>query len=474
MVNDVLAICPRLWERKAPIRRSLFLRLLWPRHFTSIMRAEMKPSLALALLAASGPLMAQAYGPVAPAGSAAATPAASPPPAAISAELGALAAKAADTHPSVEAARANVRAAGGDLRAAKWQRGPSVSVEALTFEGGAPVVRGDNFSANLVVDQPIWQGGRIGGTIDRAKAVQRYSEAQADETMFDIELRVTNAYYDTVRATRRAMILDRGLTEHRMLVESISRRVEQEVSPRVDLELARSRTAQLEEQLATATAQRDASLQRLRELIGDPGYTLAAIPFYDPAAHHPNSGTAIEEATSCSPTRKRAQAEALVARADVKLAQSQYMPRVSAVFSSNEVTGERVGVVFRAGTNGGLSQFEAASAARQRRQAAELQVGAAERDLRDAINADIAENLASRQRIVSSGEAASASRAVTDSYQRQFVVGRRSWLDVMNAALETTQAELSADDAEVTAMASAARLSLRTCRWQPQPTLSRP
>jgi outer membrane protein, adhesin transport system len=210
--------------------------------------------------------------------------------------------------------------------------------------------------------------------------VQRFSEARADETMFDIELRVTNAYYDTVRALRRTMILERGLNEHRMLVDSISRRVDQEVSPRVDLELARARTAQLEEQLATAVAQRDASLQRLRELIGDPSYTIAAIPFYDPSAHHPTTDTAVQEATTCSPTRKRAQAEALVARADAKLAEAQYMPRVSAIFSSNEVTGERVGVTFRAGTNGGLSQFEAASAARQRRQAAELQAGAADRD----------------------------------------------------------------------------------------------
>lgn len=438
------------------------------------MRAEMKPSLALALLAASGPLAAQTYGPAAPDSGVTATVQPAGTPAAISPELGALAAKAADTHPLVEAARANVRAAGGDLRAARWQRGPSLSVEALTFEGGAPVVRGDNFAANLVVDQPLWQGGRIGGAIDRAKAVQRFSEARADETMFDIELRVTNAYYDTVRALRRTMILERGLNEHRMLVDSISRRVDQEVSPRVDLELARARTAQLEEQLATAIAQRDASLQRLRELVGDPSYTIAAIPFYDPSAHHPTTDTAVQEATTCSPTRKRAQAEALVARADAKLAEAQYMPRVSAIFSSNEVTGERVGVTFRAGTNGGLSQFEAASAARQRRQAAELQAGAADRDVRDLINADIAENQAARQRIASSGQAALASRAVTDSYQRQFVVGRRSWLDVMNAALETTQSELAADDAEVTAMASAARLSLRTCRWQPEPTLSRP
>jgi len=45
---------------------------------------------------------------------------------------------------------------------------------------------------------------------------------------------------------------------------------------------------------------------------------------------------------------------------------------------------------------------------------------------------------------------------------------------VMNTALEVTQSEAAAADAEVSAMASAARILLRTCRWQPQPAVSRP
>lgn len=429
----------------------------------------MKHGLGLLIAAAPALASAQAYGPAsAEAGEPTVAPAAAEPPPAVVPELATLAARAAESHPSVEAARATLRAAATDVRAAKWQRGPSVSVEALSFEGGAPVVRGDNFAANLVLDQPLWQGGRIGGTIDRAQAIERLSVAQASEAAQQIALRTTAAYFDLVRATRRAMILERGLAEHRNLVESITRRVQQDVSPRVDLDLARARTAQLEDQLTAAVALRTTNLQRLRELLGQPDYSLPAIPFYDAALHHPPVGRAIEDATLCSPARARLQAEALVARADAKLAKAQYMPRVSAIFSSNEVTGERVGVVFRAGTNGGLSQFEAESAARIRREAAELRVGAVERDLRDAVTADVAENEAARARILSSGAAASASRAVTDSYQRLFVVGRRSWLEVMNAALETTQAELAADDAEVAAMASAARLSLLTCRWRPE------
>lgn len=427
---------------------------------------------ALALIGIPSILAAQTYGPTSETAATAAQP--GPVPAGIGPELADAASRAVDANPSMRAARLNIRAAETDIRSARWLYGPSVSVTAFAFQGGSPLVRGDNVTANLTVDQPLWQGGRVGGTIDRAKAAERQAEATTDETAQDIALRVANLYYELVRAKARASALDQGLVEHRTLVGSIERRVEQEVSPRVDLELARSRTAQLLDQQTTANAQAAAALQQLRVLLNDPSYTPAATPQYDPAVHHPDQAGAIEAATTCSPTRKRLQAEALVARADQKLARAQYLPRLSAQFSSNEVTGERVGLAFSASTNGGLSQFEAERSARIRRDAAEIRVGAADVDLQTAMASDFAENSSARERIASSRDAAQSARAVTDSFQRQFVVGRRSWLDVMNTALEVTQADLAARDAEVSAMASAARIQLRTCRWLPETPVSRP
>lgn len=426
---------------------------------------------ALALAGVSSIACAQVYGPAAD--PQAAAPGPSVVPAGIPPELASIAARAIEANPQMRAARLNNSAATTDVRAAKWQRAPSVSVGTFAFAGGSQFVRGDNVTANLTVDQPIYAGGRIAGGIDRAKASVRQSEAVTDETAQDIGLRVTNAYYDLLRSTQRARALDQGLTEHRALVGSIERRVQQEVSPQVDLELARSRTAQLVEQQTTANAQAAASLAQLRVLLNDPSFTLQDAPRYDPAVHHPDQARAIEEATTCSPTRKRLQAEALIARADQKLAKAQYLPRLSAQFSSNEVTGERVGLSLTTALNGGLAPFENARSARTRREAAEARVGAADQDVLTLLASDFAENSSSRERIESSRAAAAAARGVTDSYQRLFVVGRRSWLDVMNAALEVTQADLAAQDAEVSAMASAARIQLRTCRWQPEPQISR-
>jgi outer membrane protein, adhesin transport system len=424
------------------------------------------------LLSGAAVLPAQTYGPTSPAQVAGPPPGTVPP--AIPAELASAASRAVDSNPATRAARLSVRAAETDVKSARWLYGPSVSVQAFAFEGGSAVVRGDNLTANLVVDQPIWQGGRIGGTVDRARAAQRQTEAFTDETADEIGLRVTNTYFELVRALERVRALEQGLSEHRNLVGSIERRVTQEVSPRVDLELARSRTAQLIESQTSAQAQASANLEQLRVLLADPSFTPNANPTYDPAVHHPSQDGAMEAAISCSPTRRRLQAEALVARADQRLARAAVLPRLSAQFTSNEVTGERVGLALNATTNGGLSQFEAERAARLRRDAAEVRIGAADLELQTALAADFAENSAARDRIASSRAAARSARAVTDSFQRQFVVGRRSWLDVMNTALEVTQSEVAAADAEVSAMASAARILLRTCRWQPQPRVSRP
>ena len=435
-------------------------------------RIRLGRSAALALAGAASMLPAQTYGPASEPNNVAAV--GDPAPPMIPTELAAAATRAVNANPSMRAARIGNRAAETDLKSTRWLYGPSVSVNAFAFEGGSAIVRGDNFTANLVVDQPIWQGGRIGGAVDRARAAQRQAEAVTDETGQEIAERVTNGYFELVRALERVRALQAGLAEHRNLVGSIERRVAQEVSPRVDLELARSRTNQLNEQQTTAQAQATANLEQLRVLLADPSFSPAGSPRYDPALHHPGDARAVEAATGCSPARRRLQAEALVARADQRVARANLLPRLSAQFTSNEVTGERVGIAFSAATNGGLSQFEAERGARLRQQAAEARIGSVDLDLQTALAGDFAENRAARDRIASSRIAAESSRAVTDSFQRQFVVGRRSWLDVMNAALETIQAEIAVRDAEVSAMASAARIALRTCRWQPEPQVSRP
>lgn len=372
-------------------------------------------------------------------------------------------------YPSIRTAEAELRAARSDLRGARWLRYPSLSVEALAITRGSQTASQNAFTTNATVEQPILTFGKIGGTIDRAEAMWLVRRAQIDETARDIALRVVEAFYNVAAAARRQAILEDGLAQHRTLVETITNRVQQEVSPQSDLDLAISRTAQIEQELAVARAQRVSSYSQLVELVGSSAIDLGNVPDYDPAISHPSEAGAIDRALSCDPTLQRLRAEVLIARAEAKVAKAGLFPQLLGQLSRNEITGTRAGVALRAQTGSGLSQLAAIGSARARAEASEFNISTAERELREALRLDFVTNKSARDRVTAGARAQGSSALVTESYKRQFIAGRRTWLDVMNAVREATSSELSVADAEMGAMASNARIWLRTCGWQPRP-----
>lgn len=441
-------------------------------------RSSLVLAACVAALVAPAPGLGQdTYGPPVPAELQIASAPKIPAPPAIPSRLAAAAESAVETYPAIQAGEATIRAAGADIRSAKWLRFPS-----LTVAGRMDNDRTGALGTEIQVDQPIWSGGRITANIERAEAGRDVAEARLDETAEDIALRVVAAYYEVVRTTKRAELLRKSLAEHERLVESMKRRVEQEVSPASDLDLATSRAAQVRQDLTLTTAQWSMNLQRLAELVGVPPqqyqsapnpserlYELLVgpLPDYSPQLHHPPTEGAVPQALACDPTRRRLTGEAAIANADRKISEASILPRLSAQYSRNEVVGDRVGLVLQAQTNGGLSSFSAAESARLRQQASELQISVAERELREQIILELVENTTARNRIESSSAAAASADNVRESFMRQFVTGRRSWLDVMNAVRESMTAEVTLAEAQTGAMASAARLLLLTCEWRP-------
>ncbi|MFB0610809.1 TolC family protein [Aurantiacibacter poecillastricola] len=389
-----------------------------------------------------------------------------PAPVAIPDPLDFAAAQAAATHPLVEAAEAEATALGSELRGARWLRYPSLSVEALAATEGSSFADEDGLALNAVVEQPIWSGGRIGGEIRRARSNLRSGQDRVDEAQRDIVLRVVQAYYNYVLATERYTVLEDSLVEHNQLLEAIGRRVDQQVSPRADLTLGQSRTAQVELDLASTEESRDSALVRLLELTGG----IAVEPTLPPpgmAEILPPEEIALAEALACSPSLAALTDLIDVAEANKDIARAQLWPQVLLQLSQNEITGTRAAIVLRAQTGNGLSQLAAIDTSDARIQRALAEFGEAERTLREQLRRDYVLVRASLARIEAGVLAADAAAEIIDSYQRQFIAGRRSWLDVMNATREAANARLSETDARVTAAGGTARILALTCRWQP-------
>jgi adhesin transport system outer membrane protein len=371
--------------------------------------------------------------------------------------------RAVETHPSIAAAKANVRAAGADVQAAKWQRFPSFSVEGLLLNQNSNSVQ-----AQAVVDQPLWAGGRITSTVGRATARASAALSGYDEAALAIAVSTAQTFFDVHRLRERIAILALSLDQHSRMVVTMERRYAQEVSPLSDLELARSRALQIEQQLYQARAQEGAALNRLRQLVGDPFFVIGPLPVRPSIWPGFVDEPTVAKAFDFSPTLKRLRSEAESAAAEARISRASILPQLSGQYSYSDTFGHRVGLVLRAQSDGGLSRFSAANAAAERVQASELQISAGQLQLRDQLFALVREYDAATSRLDGSLAASGSVKRVMESYMRQFTSGRRTWLDVMNAVRETNSAEIDAVEARISAQSALTRLLLLTGQWAPE------
>ncbi|MBI1403894.1 MAG: hypothetical protein GC147_11860 [Porphyrobacter sp.] len=419
----------------------------------------------IAALLAGGFAQAQeaTYGPVddsAPQPAAAAVPDGLPP------SLAALADRALSENPQVIASRAALAVSQADLDAAKWRRYPSLSAEALAATRGSNAADIDGLAVNVALEQPIWAGGTIANQIDAARALRDAGAEGLREARLGVLTGIVEAWFGVVRAAERASAIKAGIAEHRTLVASIERRVAQQVSPLADLTLARSRLTQLEIELAAVEEAGANALVRLEALVGSVD-TPPALPGEAIFAAVPPEGLAFDQMLACTPALARLDKQIDAAEAEVRIARGALWPQLLLQLSQNELTGARAALVLRAQTGNGLSRFSAIDRAEARVDQSVAQLGAAEREVRARLAGEYVALRANRAQAENGALASGAAADLQASYQRQFVAGRRSWLDVMNAARELVSSRISESDARVNAAASATRILALSCRWRP-------
>jgi adhesin transport system outer membrane protein len=382
-------------------------------------------------------------------------------------ELASIVDRVVDTHPAVVAARSTLAAAESDLDGSKWARFPGLTVEG--FVDGR-----DNGRASTVVslEQPIWSFGRINAGISQAEARVDAARAGVDEAALDLALRASVAYIEYQRLQARDRIYAESVQEHTRLVDSIQRRVDQQISAESDAAYALQRLLTVQQEREQNQVGATLALSRLRELTGMQDLEVKAVLRFSAEEHQPSSDGMLRAALDYSPLNRRLSAEVDAAVAETAVRKAQIWPQLNlqaARYSGggNADLGTRVGLVMRLQTDGGLSRVSAVRAAEQREVAVRSAADAALRDVREQLMADLSENTSAASRIDLGSRAIAASRTVTDSYLRQFTAGRRSWPEVLNVVREGLIAGIVEVDAQASAMSSAWRLRLRTGQWRP-------
>ena len=356
------------------------------------------------------------------------------------------------SHPAMLGKRSVQAAAQADLKGAEWLRYPAPSIEAATEGSGKD-------SGLLRLDQPLWSGGRITAAIDAAGSRLSAADAGLDEARLDLSLRVVAAYIEALRQKAKLQHAQAGVNEHEKLLAMMQRRVGQEVSSQTDQRLTESRLYQAINDLSLTKQAYSNALAQLAQLCG-----CAATDVSEQGVNMPPESASLDgvlaEAMAYSPALRRLSHEEQAANADIDSRRSAYMPQLALRLekSMGQVQDSRAMLVLQAQPGAGLSAVSGVDAAIARREAARMAREAAERDTMERVTLDWNEWVSARQRLENSGQSRIMATEVFESYARQYAIGRKSWIEVMNAVREATLAEFTLEDARAQMIASGLRL----------------
>jgi len=369
-------------------------------------------------------------------------------------------------HPLILAKQQEAAAAESGLSFAQQQRLPSLAV---TTNRSSQT--NSKTYATTRLQQPLYAGGRITAGIEQAEARISESQAMLSLARRDLMARTVVAFHEVLKGEARLKVAHKSVEAHQVLLESIGRRVSSEVSPRSDLMLTRSRLLQAQTEKTQIQLGLDRAKDLLSELLEQP------VPKLSPPAYRPplniELSQALSEAEAYAPEIRQLWAQEAIATLDVDLQKSVALPNV---FLRHEIlSGHRdrglvreqtyIGLEFAPGA--GLAVAQQIFAAESRKLAAIEARRATEKDIRDRVRSAWADVHSLRLQLQSTRGYVESTQEVSESFARQFGIGRKSWVEVLNATREYLQAELALVDIEWSLKVAELLLEIETGRFAP-------
>lgn len=377
------------------------------------------------------------------------------------------------SHPSAQSQRAQLQSAQSGLESARWQfyPTPSIAVEQAHTASTDPSYRGDNRVATLRLQQPLYTGGRLSASMDKAKASLEIGQSALEEVEQQLGLRVVQAYGEWMSAHLKTQAQEKSVSTHIRLSEQVKRRISVGTSADSDLVLAMARLESVHAESQATRAQGEMALARLNQLLGNPVDIATLTALLAPARELPvDSQAVLAQALQKSPAIQKAKAQARAQEAVVLERRAELSPEVYLRLERqygnfnlpNSSPENRLFFGLSSRFGAGLSSLTNVEAARTQHQAALAEIEVQSRNVAEQVLTDQALALSSARRLQAVQAALNANADVSASYDRQFLAGRKTWIDVMNAARELTQTEMQLADLQASLVAVSWRLAIYT------------
>lgn len=336
------------------------------------------------------------------------------------------------TNPRVAAAEAAVEAAGYDISGARTGYYPYLAFDVAQGSSGTS-------TAVLRVVQPIWNGGLTGAKIDEAEAKARIALAELTQARLELGLKTVEAYLNVAAAKAQARRWDQYLEGLGNLLGVITRRAELGVSAPVDVEtaVARIRAARAGARANAAVLVTNRS-QLAAVLLRRPGQVVW--PLATTKLTSAQIESVLGKVVEHHPERERALAKLGAAQARVEIAKASFWPDISLQYANqvrqarNDFTPDHsIQLVLQFTSSEALRGLSGYRAELQRVVAARRSLTFVHRQIAHRIRAARVQRRAARAEFEAQAASAVSFVRLVDSFLRQFKVGRKSWIEVLNA-----------------------------------------
>ena len=369
--------------------------------------------------------------------------------------LEALLERAVSTHPSVQGQRSQKAVAASELDYARQQffPTPSLSIEQVSAGQRDPSYLQDANVKIFRLQQPVWTHGRLDAGVEKAQASADMAAQSYEDARQQLALRVLQAWADGFSADLKQSALQTSVATHERLQAQVSRRIADGASAQTEKVLTDGRLAQTRAQLQAVAVQAQTARLRLEQLTGAP---VAAAPEAAQERELPgmDAAQAVDAALKRSPAVRRLKAAVRVQEADVSERKSELWPELYAraeyqignVAVAGAPDAQRLFVGLQSKLGAGLSTMAGIEASQNKVAVAAAEVENAQRTLAEQVLADWSQLATINARQAELEASLQASRETAVAWDRQFLAGRKSWVEVMNSARELSQAEIELAD----------------------------
>lgn len=372
------------------------------------------------------------------------------------------------SNPAVLIEQSMLRASEEDLNVAQLKLYPALSVQ-VDSSKSTPM--------NIMVRHILWDGGAGEARLKAANEGVGVQGAQVEEVQTELGLRLIEAWQSFQQAQGR---LETIATTKRHLADYLAlmqRRVDAKVSPPIELSLLSARTSQIDTEMQQVTAGAHKARGRINELSGrqhSEDYLKGTYSLNEQVSYIeswleriplPSLDNIIEK----NPSVIKARHQAEVSRNDATAQRAAQLPEIylvaqkqfgSSVTINPNARAFYIGLQYSPGA--GFATSAQLRAAQERAEGAVFGIDKAQRNLKEIWRNDEQDLISMHVRIVALEASEIATQAVLNSYQRQFVAGRKNWLEVLNAMRENHDIAGSLAEARAALVAAVYRLRLRS------------